>query len=231
MLHQTALIIHAGAVLGVLMSFVARELLLMLARGGRRQAARMALRASHAGTLLLKIAMLAGIVLVFVGGWRLSTPWLVACFALIAAAMAVGGRYVAPWEARAESALGSDASCAAINEFASEKTALFGRAAVISLFTVIAALMTMKPEFLVDALASRQCVDLLQQPFFANASVATAGGCLSSQYLTGWVIARLEGIEAAQSAIRYVAPVGEKDAYVARAMRNIRPFVESLRMS
>ncbi|MGO4394276.1 DJ-1/PfpI family protein [Variovorax sp. M-6] len=68
-------------------------------------------------------------------------------------------------------------------------------------------------------------IDVLNQPFVAKGNVATAGGCLASQYLAAWVIARLEGIEAAQSAMHYVAPVGEKDDYVARAMRNIAPFL------
>lgn len=68
-------------------------------------------------------------------------------------------------------------------------------------------------------------VDVLNQPFFARENVATAGGCLSSQYLAAWLIARLEGVEAAKSAIHYVAPVGEKDAYVDRAMQNIQPYL------
>jgi hypothetical protein len=33
------------------------------------------------------------------------------------------------------------------------------------------------------------------------------------------------GIDAAKSAMHYVAPVGEKDDYVARAIRNIAPFL------
>jgi len=69
-------------------------------------------------------------------------------------------------------------------------------------------------------------VDVLNQPFFAKGNVATAGGCLSSQYLAAWVIARTEGEEAAQSALHYVAPVGEKDDYVSRAMDNIRPYLQ-----
>jgi len=68
-------------------------------------------------------------------------------------------------------------------------------------------------------------VDVLNQPFYARENVATAGGCLSSQYLAAWLIARLEGVEAAQSAIHYVAPVGEKEAYVARTMQNIQPYL------
>ena len=69
-------------------------------------------------------------------------------------------------------------------------------------------------------------VEVLNQPFVAKGNVATAGGCLASQYLATWVIARLEGLEAAKRAMHYVAPVGEKDDYVARAIRNIAPFLE-----
>ena len=68
-------------------------------------------------------------------------------------------------------------------------------------------------------------VDVLDQPFYAAGNVATAGGCLASQYLAAWVIARKEGEQAARSALHYVAPVGEKDEYVNRAMRNIGPYL------
>jgi len=68
-------------------------------------------------------------------------------------------------------------------------------------------------------------VAVLDQPFVAKGNVATAGGCLSSQYLATWMIARLVGAEAAESAMHYVAPVGEKQEYVSRAMKNIAPFV------
>lgn len=68
-------------------------------------------------------------------------------------------------------------------------------------------------------------VDVLNQPFFARGNVATAGGCLASHYLAAWIIARLEGVEAAESALHYVAPVGEKEEYVSRAMRNIGPYL------
>jgi transcriptional regulator GlxA family with amidase domain len=68
-------------------------------------------------------------------------------------------------------------------------------------------------------------VEVLCQPFFASDNVATAGGCLASQYLAAWIIARLESIEAAQSALYYVAPVGEKDEFVSRALGNILPYL------
>jgi transcriptional regulator GlxA family with amidase domain len=68
-------------------------------------------------------------------------------------------------------------------------------------------------------------VKVVNQPLIAHGNVATAGGCLSATYLAAWIIARLAGIEAAEAAIQYVAPVGEKDEYVARALRNLRPWL------
>ncbi len=70
-------------------------------------------------------------------------------------------------------------------------------------------------------------VEVVNQPFFANGHIATAGGCLSSIYLAAWVIAKTQGEAAAAEAIDYVAPVGEKEDYVARTMRNIRPYLVS----
>jgi transcriptional regulator GlxA family with amidase domain len=68
-------------------------------------------------------------------------------------------------------------------------------------------------------------VQVLEQPFFAQGNVATAGGCLSSTYLAAWLIARAEGVDSAAAAIHYVAPVGEKDEWVARTLRNIAPYL------
>lgn len=68
-------------------------------------------------------------------------------------------------------------------------------------------------------------VRVLNQPFFAQGNIATAGGCLASHYLAAWIIIRLEGQQAAVDALRYVAPVGERDDYVSRALRHIRPYL------
>jgi transcriptional regulator GlxA family with amidase domain len=68
-------------------------------------------------------------------------------------------------------------------------------------------------------------VEVLNQPFYAKGNIATAGGCLASHYLAAWIIARLEGNDAAESALHYVAPVGEKEEYVERAWRNITPYL------
>jgi len=72
-------------------------------------------------------------------------------------------------------------------------------------------------------------VAVLNQPFYAHGNVATAGGCLASQYLAAWVIARLVGVEDAERALHYVAPVGEKELYVERACRHIENYLHSAR--
>jgi transcriptional regulator GlxA family with amidase domain len=74
-------------------------------------------------------------------------------------------------------------------------------------------------------------VTVLNQPFYAEGNVATAGGCLASQYLATWVIARLVGVNEAENAIHYVAPVGEKEQYVERAMGHIRPYLDADRLN
>lgn len=70
-------------------------------------------------------------------------------------------------------------------------------------------------------------VKVLDAPFVAHGNVATAGGCLSSQYLAAWMIARLASVQDAEEAIHYVAPVGEKELYVRRAMGVIAPYLSS----
>lgn len=68
-------------------------------------------------------------------------------------------------------------------------------------------------------------IEVLNQPFVAHGNVATAGGCLASQYLAAWLLARLLGREAAAAALHYVAPVGEKDTYVSRALAHVAPHL------
>lgn len=68
-------------------------------------------------------------------------------------------------------------------------------------------------------------VRVLDAPFIAHGNVATAGGCLASQYLAGWMIARLASLGDAEEALHYVAPVGEKELYVRRALDTVMPYV------
>jgi transcriptional regulator GlxA family with amidase domain len=59
---------------------------------------------------------------------------------------------------------------------------------------------------------------VLEQPFFANGSVATAGGCLAAAYLSTWVLWRLLGSRVAEQTLTSVAPVGLESQYVAQVM-------------
>jgi transcriptional regulator GlxA family with amidase domain len=68
-------------------------------------------------------------------------------------------------------------------------------------------------------------VKVLDAPFVAHGNVATAGGCLASQYLAAWMIARGASLDDMRQALHYVAPVGEKSEYINRATAVIMPFI------
>jgi transcriptional regulator GlxA family with amidase domain len=70
-------------------------------------------------------------------------------------------------------------------------------------------------------------VNVIDAPFVAHGNVATAGGCLASQYLATWMIARGASVRDAEEAMHYVAPVGEKDLYVERALSVVSPFLRA----
>lgn len=52
-------------------------------------------------------------------------------------------------------------------------------------------------------------VEVVEKPFVQEGNVATAAGCLSAQYLTGWVIETLAGEEEKGKVLSYIQPVGE----------------------
>lgn len=68
-------------------------------------------------------------------------------------------------------------------------------------------------------------VPVLDQTFVANGNVASAGGCLSSPCLATWVIASLLDEAAAAAALDYVAPVGERETFIASALAAVAPYV------
>jgi transcriptional regulator GlxA family with amidase domain len=63
--------------------------------------------------------------------------------------------------------------------------------------------------------------NIVNQPFYSYGNLATAGGCLSAQYVSAWLISRLKSFAAAREVLHYFAPVGEKELYVDRAMSHI----------
>ena len=85
------------------------------------------------------------------------------------------------------------------------------------------------------------CTDLTTKPwlleagvrveesaFHARGPIATAGGCLASQYLAAWMMVRGAGVDAAAQALANAAPVGEKQTYVARLFAVVKPFLPDL---
>jgi len=68
-------------------------------------------------------------------------------------------------------------------------------------------------------------VTVIDASFVAHGNVATAGGCLASQYLAIWMIARGASMRDAKEAMHYVAPVGEKARYVDQAVAVVTPFI------
>ena len=74
-------------------------------------------------------------------------------------------------------------------------------------------------------------VEVIEAPFYARGNIASAGGCLSAQYLATWIIWRLIGKEAAIDALSYVAPVGQKEEYISRAVAAVSEFIAEERLS
>ena len=70
-------------------------------------------------------------------------------------------------------------------------------------------------------------VRVVDAPFHARGPIATAGGCLASQYLAAWLMVKRAGVDATTKALHYAAPVGEKEAYVERLLDGVRPFIDA----
>jgi len=68
---------------------------------------------------------------------------------------------------------------------------------------------------------------VVDAPFHARGPIATAGGCLASQYLAAWMMAKRAGVDATAQALHYAAPVGEKQAYVERLLAVVKPFLDA----
>ncbi|MEU5637116.1 DJ-1/PfpI family protein [Streptomyces rishiriensis] len=64
-------------------------------------------------------------------------------------------------------------------------------------------------------------IPVLDEPLHAEGNIATAGGCLASQYLATWVITRMLGEDAARNVLDYVSPVGENQETIERALRAV----------
>ncbi len=70
-----------------------------------------------------------------------------------------------------------------------------------------------------------QGIQVLDQPFFVSGNIASAGGCMASQYLAAWLICKALGPEAARDTVEYIAPVGHKRAYTEQIMSVVETFL------
>lgn len=53
-------------------------------------------------------------------------------------------------------------------------------------------------------------IDVLDQPLVCRGNVATAGGCLSAVYLTGWVVQQWFGADKRREVLRELLPAGQQ---------------------
>lgn len=68
-------------------------------------------------------------------------------------------------------------------------------------------------------------IEILDRAFHAEGNLASAGGCLAAQYIAAWMIMRGADEKTARDTLYQVAPIGEKDLYIDRAIAAVRPFV------
>lgn len=145
-MYAHVVMIHAAAMGTAFLLFAARELLFITASRGQIGAAKLALTANRIAGLLTGIGIAGGIGLIVLGGWPLSTPWLLVSFTLIATLMVVESRFVRPWEAQVQPALQGAIDKIEIRALLGNKRALGGRLASILLFALVIALMVVKPD-------------------------------------------------------------------------------------
>jgi transcriptional regulator GlxA family with amidase domain len=56
-------------------------------------------------------------------------------------------------------------------------------------------------------------VEVIDKPFISQGNIATAGGCLSAQYLSAWVIDKIHGENKRKQILSELFPVGQKEIY------------------
>jgi transcriptional regulator GlxA family with amidase domain len=65
-------------------------------------------------------------------------------------------------------------------------------------------------------------IEVIDAPFVQHGNIATAGGCLSAQYLVAWVVERLYGTEQRKAVLREISPVGQVDIYEQLVTQSIK---------
>lgn len=65
-------------------------------------------------------------------------------------------------------------------------------------------------------------VEVVDRALVSRGRVATAGGCLSALYLTGWLIEKMFGPHQREKALRELLPAGQRDVYERLIQSSIR---------
>ena len=64
-------------------------------------------------------------------------------------------------------------------------------------------------------------VNVVDLPFVCHGNIATAGGCLSAQYLVAWIVERQYGSLKRKEVLREIAPVGQVGIYESLVTRSM----------
>ena len=74
-------------------------------------------------------------------------------------------------------------------------------------------------DFSTRMLLAKRGANVIDKSFNSKGNLATAGGCLSSQYLAAWVIYQSLGRDAVIDALRFVVPIGEEESFIERVLK------------
>jgi hypothetical protein len=56
-------------------------------------------------------------------------------------------------------------------------------------------------------------ITVVDEPLVCDGNIATAGGCLSAQYLVGWIVESLYGIEKRRETLKPILSSGQQEIY------------------
>ncbi len=147
MTYSVVLSLHVTGILCSTILLVVSEVLLVIGRNGRLKMLGLALSSRRIGDRLLSAALVAGALLLFMGGWSPLTGWMLLSLVLVGVLKLVAARYVRPWELSMEMAMVKDARALPLSVLLAGRRAIFFRLSLVALILIIAGLMICKPQF------------------------------------------------------------------------------------
>lgn len=147
MTYSFVLSLHVTGILCSTILLVVSEVLLVIGRNGRLKMLGLALSSRRIGDRLLSAALVAGALLLFMGGWSPLTGWMLLSLVLVGVLKLVAAHYVRPWELSMEMAMVKDARALPLSVLLAGRRAIFFRLSLVALILIIAGLMICKPQF------------------------------------------------------------------------------------